>query len=511
MRCTERLRQIRRNERTTASSGLHSCIGIRVREAVLPYDYRETNERENLESTDILETLLSLATSRNGADLILSPSYVPVFVKLLESEIDYSVHLYTILNAALQNVSSQIKSETVLKQLAELYMTTKKIAIINDLTSFLTSQFEISPPPRATHLSLYRGIKKLMMSKIEDSIRTKTIIFLSLLLTMIGPAFLFHPPVSETNAKQLALLTIKLATVGVQMALSKTSDSTTTDQRRFIAEMDILHVTTAWLLTAEDDAIKIGNEKPTPEEIIKIQESLSSAAHDIALFLRVKYDDIRGTGHTSFDSMIGPVVRAAMKFVGGWLEEGGSGHDEESLGLLEVFVGLCLTGDIDIITWSMRGIKGIILYSENGEEELLVTKGQWVLSLEFIIENLSEEVAEETMIMIREVCSVFRIMVESQPLLVAEQAIRSFPARVLERFTTDRVDEVTWEARTNAALLGLEILLKMADDVQLLDLQMKELLRRWLIRIRKLTQVQRQQDTKEDLEFLAAALQNLNI
>ena len=83
----------------------------------------------------------------------------------------------------------------------------------------------------------------------------------------------------------------------------------------------------------------------------------------------------------------------------------------------------------------MRGIKGIILYTDNGATELLVSKDQLLKLLRVVLEKLSmREVSEETMIMIREICSVFRIMVDSQPLLITERAMTSFPSGIIRMF-----------------------------------------------------------------------------
>ena len=174
-----------------------------------------------------------------------------------------------------------------------------------------------------------------------------------------------------------------------------------------------------------------------------------------------------------------------------------------------MLLSLCSTGDVDIMTWSMRGIKGIILYTDNGATELLVSKDQLLKLLRVVTEKLSmREVSEETMIMIREICSVFRIMVDSQLLLMTERTIISFPEELYGCLTTDRVDEITWDARTEATLLGLEILLKMAEQEGSYD---RQLLQKWLAKVKLLIRMQKNGDTREDLEFLAASLEKLSI
>ena len=309
----------------------------------------------------------------------------------------------------------------------------------------------------------------------------------------------------------MALLTIRLASAGCQTGFSRLEISTPQlIKQRLIAETDILHVTTAWLLSSEEDTLKIGSDFLTPDDILKIQETLSSAAREVSLYLRGKYDEIQSSGQITFyEEVVDPVVRTAVKFIGGWLGEGGSGQDEESLGLLEVLLALCSTADVEVTTWSMRGIKGIILYNDNGATELLVSKDQLLKMLRTVMEKLSSpDISEETMMMIREICSVFRIMVDSQSLLITERTITSFPAELYGYLTTDRVDELTWDARTEAALLALEILLKMAEQGGNCD---RLLIQKWLVKVKLLIRMQKRGETREDLEFLASSLENLSI
>jgi hypothetical protein len=156
----------------------------------------------------------------------------------------------------------------------------------------------------------------------------------------------------------------------------------------------------------------------------------------------------------------------------------------------------------------MRGIKGIILYTESGGQEVLISKDSLLKLLDLVLENLSNgDVSDEATLLIREICSVFRILVDSQPLIMTERAIESFPAKVYNSFTTDNVNYATWEARTEAALLVLEIILKMAEQEE----YDRELTHKWCLRLRQLIRRQKEGETREDLEYLAAALENLNI
>jgi hypothetical protein len=353
-------------------------------------------------------------------------------------------------------------------------------------------------------------MKNLMLSKLEETTRTNSLILLSLLLTHIGPPFLFDPPPTEDHSKQMALLTVRLASVGVQTGLSGIDSSTSaTLIRRLAAEMDILHVTTAWLLSSEDDTLKVGNQTLTPDEILKIQELLTSAVKEVSVYLREKYDNIKSSDEgMSFEELINPLVRTAVKFIGGWLGEGGSGADEESVGLVDVLISLCTLGHNDITIWAMRGIKGIILYTDSGGQEVLISKDSLLKLLDLVLENLSTgDVSDEATLLVREICSVFRILVDSQPLIMTERAIQSFPANVYNSFTTDNVNYATWEARTEAALLVLEIILKMAEQEE----YDPELTHKWCLNLRQLIRRQKEGETREDLEYLAAALENLNI
>jgi len=391
-----------------------------------------------------------------------------------------------------------------------LFETTKNKMVIDNLIMFFISQFSVHTPPNPVRLSLYRGMKNLMLSKLEETTRTNGVILLSLLLTHIGPQFLFDPPPTEGHPKQMALLIVRLASVGVQTGLSRIEASTpATSIRRLAAEMDILHVTTAWLLSSEEDTLKVGSQALTPDEILKIQESLSSAVKEVSVYLRGKYDEIKSSDEEmSFEGMVDSLVRTAVKFIGGWLSEGGSGADEESVGLVEVLISLCTLGDSDITVWALRGIKGIILYTESGGQEVLISKDSLLKLLDLVLDKLSTgDLSDEETLLVREICSVFRILVDSQALILTERAIRSFPANVYNSFTTDNVGGATWDARTEAALLVVEIILKMAEQEE----YDRELTHKWYLKLRPLMRMQKAGETREDLEYLAAALKNLNI
>lgn len=262
--------------------------------------------------------------------------------------------------------------------------------------------------------------------------------------------------------------------------------------------------------------MEIAGERVTPDEILKIQEWLSAAAREVAGFLRVKYDDFRDSGRkvVEGDGDGDGVIRTAVKFVAGWLAEWGGGsseEEEESLGLLEVLLLLCSTRDVEIITWAMRGVKGMILYTESGEDELLTNKEQLWGLLDLVIEHLSKPTTtEEVMIMVREVCNVFRIMVDSQPLMISEKPIRSFPEKAYASFTPEKVEQARWEVQTKVSLLALEILLKIWES-GVIDRQLRDSMRKWSVRVRELIRTEGHGDTKDDLMYLASALENLSI
>lgn len=470
----------------------------------------QTDGRNQQQRIDTLDTLQSLATVAAGADLILASTNVPVLIHLVEESPENSQEILNVLDTALQTVVAPTNG-ILFKRLTELFETTKNATIIDNLIIFFISQFSLQPPPKPFRLSLYRGMKNLILSKLHETTRTNTLILLSLLLSHIGPPFLFDPPPTEDNAKQMALLTIRLASVGVRTGVSSiNSDTSATLIRRLAAEMEILHVTTAWLLSSEDDTLKVGSRTLSPDEILKIQESLASAVKEVSVYLRGKYDEIKVSElEVSFEEMVDPLVKTAVKFIGGWLGEGGSGADEESVGLVEVLISLCTVRDDDITVWAMRGIKGIILYTESGGEEVLISRDNFVKLLDLVLEKLStgDVSDEQSTILIREICSVFRILVESQPLILTERRIRTFPENVYNCFTADNVDAATWEARTEAAVLVLEIILKMAEQEE----YDRDLTHKWCLKLRTLVRMQKEGETREDLEYLASALGNLNI
>ena len=108
--------------------------------------------------------------------------------------------------------------------------------------------------------------------------------------------------------------------------------------------------------------------------------------------------------------------------------------------------------------------------------------------------------------MIREISAVFRIMVEEQPSLLTEKEIRQFPTTIIDSLSSERVDENTWDARTDGALLGLEILLKVAQTEGTFD---RRVLQKWRATVRLLVRVQQSQDMGQDLEFLSSALEKM--
>ena len=242
----------------------------------------KTDFRNDHEVTDTLDTLQSLATIQRGADLILVPSSVSILLKFVEPATSHLNDVLTLLHTVLDHASPSADALPILKPLSQLFSTTKSPVLVNELSAFFTSQFASTPPPKSLHLSLYRGLKNLTMSKLDETARANTVILLSLLLTQIGPTFLFSPPSTELNAKQMALLSVRLASAGCQTGFSRLETSTPQlDKQRLIAETDILHVTTAWLLSSEEDTLKIGCDLLTPDDILKVQETLSSAIREV--------------------------------------------------------------------------------------------------------------------------------------------------------------------------------------------------------------------------------------
>jgi hypothetical protein len=124
----------------------------------------------------------------------------------------------------------------------------------------------------------------------------------------------------------------------------------------------------------------------------------------------------------------------------------------------------------------------------------------------------AHEISMEEMLMIREVLSVFRIMVDSQPLLMTERSIKSLPAELYGCLSTDRMDDNTWSAIAEAAMLGMEILLKMGSELETCDVkQFKELLQKWVFKMKHLLRMEPQGNMRDELEFLAAELAHLSI
>ena len=465
------------------------------------------DQRDEVEQSDIVDTLQVLGTVQNGANFVLTPLSISILLKHIESEPKILHEIFQLLLTVLKNASPTISPLALLEDLAHLFSITKSLTQIQELTTFFIVYFTTNSPAKSLYAPLYNGIKSLTLSKLDDATRAKTTILLSLLLNRIGPSFLFTPPPCSESAKQMAGITIHLTSAGVQTSINRAS-LTPMEIRLLIAELDILYVTTAWLLSSdEDEPPKIGNEKLNADEILRIQESISAAIRQTSLFLRGKYDNMKA-GQGTFDAS-DPVVASAVKLVGEWIGEGGTSQDEEALGLVEVFLALCSTLDTEIVTWSMSGLKGIVLYSDDGLGELMAHKDQLIPLLSLVLEHLEGKISDEAMLMVQELCNVFRILLGSQPLLLTEQTVKSFPLEVYNRLSVTVVDKITWAVRTEAAIFSLEILLKMGEE-QSFDPQFRELLRKWAIKVRELIRLQNREDTLEDLQYLAAALEKLS-
>jgi hypothetical protein len=476
----------------------------------------KTDRRSEDEGRDTFDTLQSLATSSKGADLVLRSSCLQGLLKLLENPAKFTDEILSLIHTALDHASPTTHTLRPLKILSHQFATTKDAQLASSLLTFFTSQFATSSPPKSLHTPLYQGLRTLSLSNIDETTRTQTLILLSLLLTHLGPQFLFSPPSSETKPKQFALLTVRIASVGAQTGYGKfTTKMKEAERQGLVACTEILHVTTAWLLCSpdNDEMLQIGEVMVTPEETLQLQETLSAAFNQVSEFLRARCDEVKLVldengvvgGHVSIELL----VQSAVKFVGGWLGEGGGSTDAETenLGLLEPLLSVCAKNHVERTTWAMRGIKGILLYSEDGSRELLSHKDDFIKLLSIILQLLpSREIPHEEMLMNREITGVFRIMIDEQPLLLTEKQIQQFPSAIVDHLSSERVDEDTWDARTDAALLGLEILLKIAEMDGTYD---RRPLEKWRGTIRLLMAIQRSHETKDDLEFLAGALENM--
>ena len=114
--------------------------------------------------------------------------------------------------------------------------------------------------------------------------------------------------------------------------------------------------------------------------------------------------------------------------------------------------------------------------------------------------------------MATELCQVFQSMVDMQPLCMADPAIRAFPAKLFDCFTTDKTDEDTWRARTEASILAAQIIVRMAEDDEVSQTKaFRGLVKKWKARIAKLSRSEEQLEVKEGLSSLASALRDLHL
>lgn len=472
-----------------------------------------SNFRNSLEaSSDILETLQSLATVPTGADLILSPPCTTSFLKIINSTTNQPHDIIKLLNVALVNSSPTVSFSIILEPLAKLFSTTKSSELATDLLSLFILQLERTPPAESIRHPLQQGLKHLLLSKLEEATRTQSLILLSILLNHFGPSVLFQPCSSEPQAKEWALLTIRLASIGLQIGISLSAP--VAEKRRHIAEMEILHAATIWLVSSPEDGVAIGSQKLTAEEILTIRESISAAIHEASIFLRTAFDEYRTRElESSIYGNVDETVKTAVKLVGGWLAEGGGDQDDESLGLLEVFLALCSTDDAELTTWAMRGIEGVVLYTDTGGDELMTSRDKFSKFLDLVVDKLSsKKPSRGELVMAREICIVFKLLVEGQPLILTQPAVTNFPRTVYDSFSMDdgENDETCWAARTEASLLALEILYSMAkQEGDHPPRSLREMIRVWCGRAKRLERFQKEEEAKGSINDLASALEDI--
>jgi hypothetical protein len=73
------------------------------------------------------------------------------------------------------------------------------------------------------------------------------------------------------------------------------------------------------------------------------------------------------------------------------------------------------------------------------------------------------------------------------------------------------VDEYTWDACTGAAMLGLDIILKIATSEETLDRQFLDVMRKWAVTIKTVIEAQKSEEIRQELEYLTTALEDLTI
>jgi hypothetical protein len=267
--------------------------------------------------------------------------------------------------------------------------------------------------------------------------------------------------------------------------------------------MEILHATTNWLLWP-NESYSIAGGKLNTDEILQIQDWMVSAIRDISVFLREKYDVMRVEGIVSFEEYLDAVVRTAVKTVCGWYAEDGG---EGSLGLLDVLVAVCATNDVELITWAMRGIRGIIEHMDKGADELWSLKDGLLMLLDCVYDSVKS--AKETR-MAREVCMLFQSLVDMQPLCLTEPTIRSFPAKLMDSLPLGTTDTAHWHAKTNASDLAVQILFKMMNDGDAAEKRASQkMLKKYMSRMVQLFHSSARPKDPQEVSSLASALEEL--
>jgi Neurochondrin len=469
-----------------------------------------TDFRDGKSVEEVLDTLLVLSTIPQAADLLLKPEVVSTLLEILPSASTSAQDcILKIFSSALQNASARIDSQSILKPIADLFATSKDLCLVSEIVPFLTQQFELVPPSPSLKAPLYQGLKCLALHKIEDETRVNVLILQGFLIIHLGFEFLFRHT-KDREAKIFALLSIRLASAGCQANLPLLTPTTSrTDFRRLLAEMAIIQATTTWLLSQDDDTIEIGGTKLKPDEILQIQDWMVSAVRAISLFLRQRYDAVRMAGRpVTFEEQVDPIVRSAVKVVCGWYAEDAG---DEALGLFDVLLAVCITRDAELVAWAMSGIRGIIVHTDKGADELWTSKDVLLKLLDVLFGGCASPASEGTMIMIREVALLFDTMVAIQPLCITEPAIRAFPGRVLEQCGVDVLDKNDWYAKSYVSLFAVTIVLKMEETEPLLKRARNELARKGLARMLDLAKSRAWPEEKDHFIPISHAIGKLEL
>jgi hypothetical protein len=456
---------------------------------------------------DTIVGVLQRVVEKSGpADILLSHESIAAVVALLPPQIKPLHGLLDSLLFATRHATPGYDLEPILKPLVANLMTTSDKSMRSELLDFSVGLFREVMPPLSTQPDLYRKLRELAMSDLDEDTRTDVFCLQGSLIKKVGPDFLFNPPVCDVDSKKFALAFVhQIGDVlpgDLGSLTPKTDDKT---KRRVAAQIDIIGEATTFLLEHNGD-VTIAGEALTPAETVAVQSKISDTINLLATFLQLQYNT-HGTQDGNRPLLVDgvdDVVCAAVGAVAAWLVKGGfNGSNENYLKLFTVFFALCCHPTAHELMFSViRGLRGIVEFTQTGVEEYMKWKDVWMIIFGDVLDitSFNELMPEPVAAMSAEMCATASVMIHKRPSLIKEDAVRKFPKALYERIGWKELREPSRHAKAAASILAVEILLKIAEEKG--SKENKGLHRKWRSRLIELVDLTRDENQKARLQSM---------